>query len=524
MKRALIAVLATVSIRAAVYYVSPTGVDSNSGLDLAHPVTLTNALNDANSGSPLVHAGDTVYMRGGVYPTARTGQVVLFSSRVNGTPASPVWFLPYGAEVPILQSTSAGSGVFYIYGSNTWFYGMEIRNTDTDRTIYRWPGVNIVGNTNGVINCYIHDVGVGVASFEATNSTIYGCAVYNCGSSYSGGNKLHDIYCHSYPPGNVLEENILFNGFGFGLSAYSELGEQLNSLHGENNVAFGNGVLITGAEVGYQANYLVGTCLPPTCVGGLDYSHAEMDNLTFVKNYGYFKYPYTNPGGKVLSVGTAMQTGYSITTNHTALIQSNYFGHGFFDIRVFTALTVLSNTWLTPPTYQHYDPNAAVQGVSAWDYNTFQSPFSSPIESNSVAYTWTQWKGGGFDAHSVLTTPAPTATNVFLSPNAYAGGRFKCVVYNWSLASTVNVDVTGQIKDGHRVSIIDAENPLAGPVATNTVSGTTLIVPMTGLTPATPVGVGWTPAHTAPEFGVFILNDLGAGSHISGARLSGARL
>ncbi|MEY3759052.1 MAG: hypothetical protein RIR39_543, partial [Pseudomonadota bacterium] len=52
-----------IAIGSTIYYVSPTGTDTNNGTSLSTPVkTITNALNKARS------SGDTVYVMTGSYP------------------------------------------------------------------------------------------------------------------------------------------------------------------------------------------------------------------------------------------------------------------------------------------------------------------------------------------------------------------------------------------------------------------------------------------------------------------------
>jgi hypothetical protein len=98
----------------------------------------------------------------------------------------------------------------------------------------------------------------------------------------------------------------------------------------------------------------------------------------------------------------------------------------------------------------------------------------------------------------------PTGSKVFLRPSGYEPGRAHLTVYNWDLAATVDVDVSSVMSPGAGWVLLNAQNVFAGPVASGTLSGTTLSVPMTALTPATPVGAA-TPAPTGPEFNAFVL-------------------
>ena len=65
----------------------------------------------------------------------------------------------------------------------------------------------------------------------------------------------HSIYTQNDSGTKWLTDNILFNGFSFGIHAYTE-GGAINNMHWEGNVAFNHGVLsrLSGAK----ANFLLG--------------------------------------------------------------------------------------------------------------------------------------------------------------------------------------------------------------------------------------------------------------------------
>ncbi len=98
----------------------------------------------------------------------------------------------------------------------------------------------------------------------------------------------------------------------------------------------------------------------------------------------------------------------------------------------------------------------------------------------------------------------PTGTKVFIRPNKYEPGRANITIYNWDNAPTVDVDPSAIIKTGARYELRNAQNYFAPPVASGIYPGGVIHVPMTGLTPATPVGLA-APPPTGPEFQVFVL-------------------
>ena len=89
-------------------------------------------------------------------------------------------------------------------------------------------------------------------------------------------------------------------------------------------------------------------------------------------------------------------------------------------------------------------------------------------------------------------------------PNAYEAGRATIVVYNWDGSATQAVDLTGVVSPGAAYEIRNAQNFYGPPVVSGTYSGGSVTLPMTGLTPATPVGFA-APPSTGPAFAAFVV-------------------
>jgi hypothetical protein len=102
---------------------------------------------------------------------------------------------------------------------------------------------------------------------------------------------------------------------------------------------------------------------------------------------------------------------------------------------------------------------------------------------------------------------AMSGVKVFVRPSQYAPGRATVVIYNWSRAAEVSVDLTrAALKPGDRFEIRDAQNYFAPPVARLTYGDSRVVVPMKGYEIVKPIGtVTRAPNHTAPEFGVFVI-------------------
>ncbi len=92
--------------------------------------------------------------------------------------------------------------------------------------------------------------------------------------------------------------------------------------------------------------------------------------------------------------------------------------------------------------------------------------------------------------------------------NAYEPGRGMIVVYNWSAAQSVLVDLGRVVASGRPFRIVDAQNYFGPPVATGVASGAKVSIPLAASTippPVTQHPEFDPPMHTGGDFGVFII-------------------
>jgi hypothetical protein len=123
---------------------------------------------------------------------------------------------------------------------------------------------------------------------------------------------------------------------------------------------------------------------------------------------------------------------------------------------------------------------------------------SNTFYGSAVGFTQSQFP------NNTYYSSRPTGLKVFIRPNAYEAGRANITIFNWDLQSTVGVDLSSVLSTGSYFEVHDAQNFFGPPVLTGTFDGTAVAFPMTGLTPATPIGVA-APPPTGPEFNAFIL-------------------
>jgi hypothetical protein len=428
--------LAPALVSAADFYVSPSGSAGGSG-SIGNPWDLQTALDQPSA----VHPGDNIWLRGGTY----TGY---FSSHLVGTSAAPIVVRNYPGERAKIDGNYGGNNnTFEIHGNYTWYWGLEIYNSDpgrwsnvpSDPPLRRGEGVVVIGDHIKLIHLVIHDTAQGILTATDTNDNeISGCLIYYNGYDATDRGHGHGIYSAN-APGNVtkkIRDNIIFEQLGWGLHGYTE-GGSLDNIEYKGNTVFDNGGL---SSHGWTTNILLGglkKAVSPKLSSNATYNqdHAGSNNL------GY-------------SAGCSAPT-----------VTDNYLDGDM-------ALKLVSCDQVTMTGNSFYD---TVSG-----FTSSQFPDNTYYASR------------------------PSGSKVFLRPSTYEPGRAHLTVYNWDLDPTVDVDVSSIMAPGASWILKNAQNPFGAAVATGTYDGGPLSVPMTAMTPATPVGAS-TPAPTGPEFNAFIL-------------------
>ena len=277
-----------------VFYVAPNGSASADG-SINNPLSLPKAL---SSTSP-ARAGDTIYLRGGRY-------VGFFESDLRGTTAAPIIVRSYPGEHAVLDSNAPpylASGLI-VRGSDTWYWDFEVVDTSANRSKWRPTLIDVNGPRTKFINLVVHDGGQGFGAWTvAPDVEIYGSLIYNVGwDDPSTRGHGHSIYVQNSSGTKWIDDNILFNGFSFGIHAYTE-GGAINNLKFRGNTAFNAGRL--SPTSGVKANLLLG--------GGQVASGAEI-----VDNALYFS---PGLGGRNLDLGYG-------TACSRPTVQNNYSGNG----------------------------------------------------------------------------------------------------------------------------------------------------------------------------------------------------
>ena len=433
---AALALGAAAPLLATDFYAAPNGSPSGNG-SINSPWDLQTALNQPSA----VHAGDTIWLRGGTY----TGH---FTSILNGSSSSPIIVRQYAGERATIDGNYAGNlTTLEIHGSYAWYWGFEVFNSDPTRYTSngddpprRGEGVQLLGDGTKMINMIVHDTSQGVLSSSGVNGAeIYGNLLYYNGYDSPDRGHGHGAYVQN-DPGNSTKkvtDNIIFEQFGYGIHGYAE-GGYLDNLDYEGNTSFDNGGL--SQVSGWTTNVLL---------GGLQVATSPIISSNYTYNQVH---------------AGANNTGYSAGCTNP-MISGNYFDSG-------TALKIISCSGITLTGNTLY---GSISGFS-------QSQFP-----NNTYYS-----------------SQPTGVKVFIRPNAYEAGRANITVYNWDQNSTVSVDVSALLSPGSYFEIRNVQDYFGEAVVSGSYDGNPISVPMTGLSVAAPVGVA-TPNSTGPTFNAFIL-------------------
>ncbi len=426
------------------FHVTLEGTAQGDG-SLEAPWDLATALNDP----PGVAPGDTVWIHGGRY-------VGTFVVKQDGEEDAPITIRGWPGERVTLDSAGAtDEPVVQIYRRWTILRDLEITNSGTDRRSDRPTGIYVGGNNITLVNLTVHDVGVGISggrmagddTQEGTNIRVHGCLVYNNGWSGEDRGHGHNFYLTNRDGFIKLEENIVFYAYGFGVHNYS----YSDTNYVENNELYGNVWFLNGAPGGK---------LYDNCMVGHDGTRI-VRNTVLYQNYGWVR----GLGDRDVRLGWD-------TANEDALLVENYF----------VGQTIFQDQWsgieMTDNTFIGDNSQGGLSGLDAADY-----------------------------ADNTYIEGAPANNAVFIRPNGFEPGRAHIIVYNWEGLEEVAVDLSEILPSGVEFELRNAQNFYDDPVVSGTYSGGSVTLPMTGLSPAEPIGdPGAFGEHlTGRDFNAFVL-------------------
>ncbi len=449
------------------HYVTTSGTSSGDGT-MAHPWDLDDALLKSNWVSP----GDTIWVRGGTYhPTVEPAK---FNIKVGGVSGNPVYIRAYPGERVTIDAR------IEIYTPYVVFWGFEVMSSSTDRTsnqtgshpsdMTRSGGVGVYAANVTLINNVIHDGRDGItADADAPNAVIYGNLSYNNGWSAPDRGHGHGVYTQNETGTKDIEENIVFNNFGgYSFHTYTEQ-SYLNNYTFHGNVVMNNDFL----------------------VGGLN----PAKNISITENYVY---------------NTTLQLGYDAKNNSNLTLENNWlWGQGETSLEVYwwSGVSVSNNCIFNSTSTDVSLRYPSSPGSYTWNANLYGSSASRPFSLNDSSKSWAQWLSStSYDQSSKFQNGYPSSPQVIVRPNQYDAKRGNIIVFNWTQASNITVDISKLgLQNGDHYTLHNVQNYYAETIS-GTYNGSSINIPMTGWSVAVPIG--WSEPlkpSTFPNFGVFVL-------------------
>lgn len=420
------------------FYVATTGSDSNPGTLSSPWRTIQHAANS-------VQAGDTVYVRGGVYNES-------VNISVSGSAiARAITFQTYPGEQAVVDgtglvpSTSGTQGLINITNqSYISIRGFEIRNYQTSSASATPAGVWVSGSGSNIqlLNNVIHNI---VTTSETTGNA-FGIAVYGTSAPASldsvtiSGNQVYNLRTGNSESVNVdgnvtnfvIANNVVHDNDNIGIDvigfegvssdpAYDYArngtvsGNTIYNISAINNPGEGNQYDANGIYVDGGSQVVIERNLVHNVDIGIEIASEHQGHVTsFVIARNNLVYS-TNSAGMTIG-GYASSVG---GTDHCTIVNNTLFqndikntGSGEFQIQYYATNNVFKNNIVFASSqglflnnYTSSEPDPADM-----DYNLYYSSFSASMVHflwNGTNFTgFTSYQSGtGKDGHSQYADP-----------------------------------------------------------------------------------------------------------------------
>src|SRR5688500_9757689 len=216
------------------FYVSVTGKSSGDGSE-GNPWDLQTALNQPAA----VKAGSVICLQPGTYKGT-------FTSNLRGNSSAPIVVKNCSGGRVIIDGSRAGVvnknvTTLLINGAYTWFWGLEITNSDPERIITqsgsnpperRGAGIVIFAPGIKLINLIVYDNGEGIDAWTpAENLEVYGNIVFNNGWWAPDREHGHGIYTQNNTGTKKFIDNIVLNNFSYAWQVYGSNQSSLKNFY-----------------------------------------------------------------------------------------------------------------------------------------------------------------------------------------------------------------------------------------------------------------------------------------------------
>jgi hypothetical protein len=359
------ALLMAAPANAADYYVATTGDDDAAGTEAAPFQTVERAQMAAA-------AGDTVFIRGGVYEFSGTTRTVGVTFSKSGSADRRINYFAYPGELPIfdLFELTPQQRVTGFDVTASWIHirGIEVRGVQQEIVGDSW-GVRIRGNNNIVEQLDVHDgeaPGIFIAG-SAANNLVLNCDSHHNYDPLEDGGNGDGFGCHSTGAGNILR----------GCRGYWNSDDGFDFINApgactvENSWAFNNGfVPETSMGAGNGAGFKAGGFgSPPTIPSTGVPRHVIRFNVAFGNRSQGF-YANHHPGGLDFLNNTAFDN----ATNFDMLVEGG------------TSTHVLHNNVAMAPGTAITRFTGGMNEFNSWDLdiNVSAADFQSTAEADAL--------------------------------------------------------------------------------------------------------------------------------------------
>ena len=234
----IIALLFSSIAKAQIYYVSPTGNDTNPG-------TITQPWATLQKAASTLTAGETAYFRNGTYVA-----YVVFTN--DGSSGNPITFQSYPGEYAVFDGSNVPSDpfnpwnvddMFSLYANYIILRNFEVKNA-ASQSIYCGQDThdNLIDSLH-IHNCYLCGVYLSHCSYHTVaNCKIHDTYDYDPGGIGGGGNSdgigasAGNIVPYPNRGHHIIRNNVVYNCSDDGIDMWSSNGNLI-----ENNVSHHNG-------------------------------------------------------------------------------------------------------------------------------------------------------------------------------------------------------------------------------------------------------------------------------------------
>lgn len=222
----LLICLSALTAPAATYYVSPTGSDSNPGTEGSPWLTVKYAV----QGHGHLQAGDTVWMRGGLYGGNEHKIDLPEGVGNNGTSNAPIAVRAYAGETPIITGMVGSNFVYYpcILKQKQWWIFDGITWSNNYGALY-WDSVT---------NCVVTNCAMGWMPTNGIATNPPSEAAYSSFSLF-GSSQLNRIVGNSFERWGMISSNAALGNYKMEGSPFV-MGNETSDDHTWYNLVEGN--------------------------------------------------------------------------------------------------------------------------------------------------------------------------------------------------------------------------------------------------------------------------------------------